>query len=114
MKKYYSKIIITTLAIALVLAIISYIIWRDRSIALGFIVGAVARSAGFIGTIITSKSLLQSNKPKASALSFYLQRYIFYGIIIAIAISRGVNIITLVVGFLPLTVAIYVYRKEEI
>lgn len=114
MKRYYSKIIITTLVIVLLLAIISYIISKDRNIALGFIVGSIARITGFIATIITSKRLIQSSRPKTTALSFYIQRYIFYGIVIAIAISRGINVITLIVGFLPLTLAIYLYRKEEI
>ncbi|MGM9974420.1 MAG: ATP synthase subunit I [Clostridiaceae bacterium] len=113
MDKLFSKIIIMNNTLTLLGAGICYLLTKDISVVLGLLIGGVARTTGFIGTILTSKKLIYSRKPYIATMLSYLIRFAFYGVVIVFALKNKINIITLLIGFTLLNPVIYFYRKEE-
>ena len=113
MTKLFSKIIIMNNTLALIGAGICYLLTKDISVVLGLLIGAIARTTGFIGTVITSEKLIYSKKPYRATMLSYFIRFAFYGVVIVFALKNKINIITLLIGFSLLNPAIYFYRKEE-
>lgn len=112
-KGLHRKVLMMTMAIALSAAGITLLFTQNRDLALGFLLGAIARLAGFEQIVRMSNRIEQSGRPKAVASSNYVVRYIFYGIVIWLSITRGVNVLTLLFGFLSMNFAIFLITYLE-
>lgn len=106
-KSLYKSIIIRSLIVIGAFYVIAYILSRDNLIALGFVIGGLTRLAGFVSIIISSEYMSESTKPGAVAASLYIVRFVFYGFVVSWAIVRGVNVLSLLVGFIILNFIIY-------
>lgn len=111
--KLYRRVFLYTLGIALGAAGVTLMLTQNHLMALGFVLGAIARLAGFQQIIRMGNRIEQSERPKATASSNYVVRYIFYGIVIWLSITRGVNVLTLLFGFLSMNVAIFLITYLE-
>ncbi len=114
-KSLHRSIMLITIAISTALSLITYFITKDTMISLGFIIGAVSRLAGLQQIIRMSNRIEGYSKPKATASSNYITRLIFYGVVIWICLTSDINIITLLIGFTSMNIAIVIatYLKNR-
>ena len=106
-KSLYKSIIIRSLIVIGAFYVIAYVLSRNNLIALGFVVGGITRLAGFISIIIASEYMSESTRPGAVAAILYIIRFVFYGFVVSWAIVKGINVLSLLVGFIILNFIIY-------
>lgn len=106
------KIIIYTIAISLILSGIAYIVTWQFNVAIGIMIGAIARLAGLNSIIKMSDKIELYQNPKAKGTKNYMGRFLFYGLVIGISIWRGVSIVALLIGFMIMNVVIIFVSKE--
>ncbi|WP_426351236.1 hypothetical protein ACPWSR_08410 [Alloiococcus sp. CFN-8] len=106
-KSLYTSIIIRSLIVIGAFYVIAYILTRSNYIALGFVVGGITRLVGFISIAISSEYISESARPGSIAAVLYIIRLIFYGFVVSWSIIKGINVISLLVGFLILNFIIY-------
>ena len=111
--KKYLLIVAETILFMSIIGIAIYIIFRNKSVALGLIIGAVARVTGFCTIVISSRKMIFTNYAYSTAFSQYLLRLVFYGIIISLSILKGINIVALIIGFTFLNLVILLNEKEK-
>ena len=113
MDNYLKKVIFYTLAIALCLSGLSFVIFKSSDIALGFMIGAIARLAGLNSINNMAKRIDGTTNGKTKGMANYFVRLLFYGIVIWISITRGINVFSLLGGFVIMNVVIIItsYRK---
>ncbi|MFI3284587.1 MAG: ATP synthase subunit I [Erysipelotrichaceae bacterium] len=109
------KIVLITLVSSFVFAILSYLIFKDTSISLGILIGSIARLAGLRSIVNMSKQIEYNQHPDKKGTQNYMIRCIFYGVVIWICITRGINIIGLLLGFMLMNGAIMLIamKKED-
>ncbi len=107
-RKFYERIFKMTLALALIVGVISFVVTKDLNIFYGFFFGCIARLAGFVTIISMGKKLFNSSNPGGIAMSHYMMRYVFYGIVFYICIDSGMNVVSLLLGFVSVNFVIYV------
>ncbi len=106
-KSLYKSIIIKALIVIAALYVITFVVSRNNLIALGFVIGGLTRLVGFLSIIISTEYLADSTKPGILAAGMYIVRFIFYGVIVSWSIVKGVNVLSLLVGFIILNFIIY-------
>ena len=60
-RKFYERIFKMTLALALIVGVISFVVTKDLNIFYGFFFGCIARLAGFVTIISMGKKLFNSS-----------------------------------------------------
>ena len=106
-KSLYTSIVIRSLIVTGAFYVIAYILTRNNYIALGFVIGGVTRLAGFISIAVSSEYMSESTRPGAVAAVLYIIRLVFYGFVVSWSIIKGINVISLLVGFIILNFIIY-------
>ena len=106
-KSLYTSIIIRSLIVTGAFYVIAYILTRNNLIALGFVVGGLTRLVGFISIVISSEYMSESIRPGSVAAVLYIIRLVFYGFVVSWSIIKGVNVLSLLVGFIILNFVIY-------
>ena len=106
-KSLYTSIIIRSLIVTGACYVIAYILSRNNLIALGFVVGGLTRLAGFISIVVSSEYMSESTRPGAVAAGLYIVRFVFYGFVVSWSIIKGINVLSLLVGFIILNFIIY-------
>ncbi len=112
-KSLQHSILKRTLLIAVCLSVITWVVTKDVMMASGFIIGAIARLAGFMQIVRMTSRIENYDRPKAVTSSNYVTRLIFYGIVIWICMDAGVNVLTLLLGFVSMNIAILVTTYFE-
>lgn len=107
-KSLYTSIESKTLITAIVLFALAFVVTRNVSLALGFIIGAGARVLGFLSIVKASELMSSGSRPGVVAAGLYIIRFGFYGLVIALCIKNGINIFSLTAGFIVLNVIIMV------
>lgn len=116
-KELYKRILKIAVAIVFVLCGLAFLIMRDFCYPLSVFTGGMMSIAGFLWIIVSSQHILNSSKASALAMANYFVRYLIYGAILVIGILSGLDIISMVIGFLCINFAIkintYLEGKEE-
>ena len=111
--KFYATIFKLTIFLALLVGVISFVITKDLNIFYGFFFGCIARLAGFVTIISMGKRLFNTSNPAGVAMSHYMMRYIFYGLVFYICIDNDVNVLALLLGFVSVNFVIYVSQAVK-
>lgn len=117
-KQMAKEIRVITLGLTAVLALVGWVIFpgNENHIALGIIIGSLTGLLGFQMILRMSESILEDNGENGAYAS-YLNRYLFYMLVFALSIWRGIHVIALVVGMLVHKASILIYtwrhRKED-
>ena len=106
--KIYKLVIGCSLLLTGVATLIGYLVFKDISVVVGLLAGAFARLIGFIVIIAQSRRMITSASPALNAVSGYLVRFVFYGVVIYLSIKYNANVIALLVGFTLVNIAIYI------
>lgn len=113
METMIKKIAIYSVGFALILTGITYMISQDIYIAIGILIGTIARLAGLNSIVKMTNKIEHYQNPSAKGTKNYLGRFVFYGLVIGISIYRKVNIIALLVGFLIMNIVIVIVTQME-
>lgn len=109
-KKIYLQVILFGLITSMILAMLSYVVFKDYLISLGIIVGAFARIIGFLAIILNSFSIIEDGKNSYKSITGYIGRLLFYGIVIYFAIQFRLNVLGLLIGFSIVNIVLYVMQ----
>ncbi len=109
----HRRIVLVTLGIAGMAALLGGLLSGDRRIVAGFLFGCLARLAGFRQIIRMVSRIEKSARPKQTGVTNYLFRYLFYGVVIALCLKGGVNVFSLLFGFISLDLAILLITALE-
>lgn len=93
--------------------IISFFISFSYSYWLGIIWGAILGILGFISIIRMVEKIEFNTKTRQKVMFNYVLRYLFYIIMLIIGYKLGLNMITMLLGFLCMNIAIKVYIALE-
>lgn len=106
--KIYKLVIVCSLVLTALAAFIGLVVFKDMTIVVGILSGALARLFGFVMIIAQSNRMIRSSSPALNAVSGYLIRFVFYGVVIYLCIKYGANVIALLAGFTLVNIAIYI------
>lgn len=112
-KLLHRKIVTMTLALGLTAFALTVLVTQNIKLALGFPIGAIARLAGFEQIIMMTNQIEKRSRPKAYGTTNYIIRYIFYGIVIWLCLTKGVNVFTLLIGFVSMNYIIMLITYLE-
>lgn len=112
-KQLHRKIVGMTLSVALIAFAITVLLSQNIKLALGFPLGAIARLAGFEQIILMTNRIEKRSRPKAYGTTNYILRYIFYGVVIWLCLTKGVNVFTLLIGFVSMNYVIMLITHLE-
>lgn len=106
-----------SLLLMTIVAIICALIWRDQilNVAGGVIIGAFTGLIGFQMINHMSANIEHASNAKFKGYISYMIRYIFYALIFAISIVRGINVFALLAGVVchKLSIIVYSVRYRE-
>lgn len=109
-KKIYLQVILFGLVTSAILAVFSYVIFKDYLISLGIITGSLARIIGFLAIIANSFSIIEDGKNSYKSVTGYIGRLLFYGIVVYFSIHFNFNVLGLLVGFSIINIVLYVIQ----
>ncbi len=109
----YKKIIQIATIFLTICALAIYVVTQNVSMALGIIVGGTMNILGFLYIIVMVKNLDFDRNVQAVVSGHYLFRYLIYIIVFYICYQIGLNILTMLIGFLCINFGIIVYTKLD-
>lgn len=116
-KELYLRIIKIAMGLLLVLCGFAFLIMREWIYPVSVLAGGAMAIVGFIWIIVSTGKILTSSKATALAMVNYFIRYLLYGVILVLGILGGLNIVSMLIGFLCVNFAIkintYLEGKEE-
>ncbi len=113
-KSFFSYQFILHIVISIIIVLLSFIFdFNLLLVYLGFLVGTIAISIGFVLLVFSVDKILQSAKDekqaKTMSLLFFILRYAIYLGLSGVAITFfKVNILSLILGFFTLRIVIYI------
>lgn len=112
-KNMYQQIIKIASIFLIIACIITYMISFDVLMAISIVVGGITNILGFIYIIIMVNNLDFNKNVSAIVVGHYLIRYLIYIGIFSISYMIGLNILTMLIGFLCIHFGIIVYTKLD-
>lgn len=109
-KQMISKVRNLSLIISLIAAIISFLIFKDKYIAAGIVIGTLTGLIGF-NMIVSMAYRVEGTSGAKTAVFNYLLRYLMYGCIFALCMMQGIHALALLAGFICHKIAIFIYSK---
>lgn len=109
----YQKIMKLAGMIMVLSAFIAYLIMHDITYPLGVLLGGILSIGGFYWIVVMTNKIVSSNKAQSLAVVHYLIRYLIYAVVLTIAILQGLNIISILIGFLCVSFAIRINTYLE-
>lgn len=111
------EIRIISLLLMMIVAAICAVIWHDQllSIAGGVVIGAMCGLIGFAMINNMSANIEHASNAKFKGYISYMIRYLFYALIFAVCIYRGINVFALLAGVIchKLSIIVYSVRYRE-
>ncbi len=115
-KQLYQKILKNAFFILIVATLVTLLVMRELSYGIATLLGGFLSITGFLSIIMMTHSSLHGNV-KARFTSAYLIRYLLYFLVMYLAMKAGLNIISILIGFLCISLSIKINemigRKEE-
>ncbi len=109
----YQKIAKLACLFLSVVSVITYIMSADFMMAMGVVVGGITNILGFIYIIVMVNSLDFRKNVTAIVVAHYIVRYLIYIGIFTVSHFVGLNILTMLIGFLCINFGIIVYTKLD-
>lgn len=116
-KKLYLKIYRNALFILTICSAITYLVTRKWMYVVSTIFGGILAMIGFLAIILFTYHVSFDGNVRGKFTGAYLFRYLLYFICLFFAMKIGLNIVSMLIGFLCINLAIkfdtFFTRKEE-
>ncbi len=112
MIKQYKKELLLAVCYIGVLSLAS-VLFQDIMISLGILIGGCISILGFLYIVVMVERLDFQKRTVLKVVVHYFIRYFFYCVSIYFSYMMGVNILTIVIGFLCMNFGIIVNTKLE-
>lgn len=109
----YHKVVKLACLILMICALAAFIIMRDITYPLGVLLGGILSIGSFYWIVAMTNQIVSTSKAKGLAVVHYLIRYLIYAVVLTIAILQGLNIISILIGFLCVSFAIRINTYLE-
>lgn len=114
--KLYAKVIKLALLIMFACALLVLLITGNMIYPLGICLGGLLSIAGFLWIVVMTSKILSSPRAQTLAVVNYVIRYLIYAAAFYIGLLCGLDIFSMLIGFLCVTLAIklntYLEGKE--
>ena len=112
-KKLYIRIIKIATLMMLVLALLIFIITRNALYIVGVGVGGLLSIGGFLWIVVMTSKILSSPKAQTYAMINYVFRYLIYAVVFFLGMLCGLDIFSMLIGYLCVSLAIKVNTYLE-
>lgn len=116
-KKLYIRILRNALVILGLCSLLTFIVTREMKYVYSTLFGGILSMLGFIAIAYMTHTMSLSGNVKGKFTSAYVFRYLIYFIAMFLAMKVGLNIISILIGYLCINLSIKIdtafTRKEE-
>lgn len=115
-KLLYTRIIKLALLIMCACGLLVFLVTRNVLYLIGVGIGGMLGIGGFLWIVVMTSKILSSPKAQSLAMINYLFRYLIYAVVFCLGMLCGLDIFSMLVGYLCVNLAIklntYLEGKE--